>query len=73
MKFEGQGYYWRELLSCLVCGNTCSDFKSFLDLLIYFMCICMYVPCTLRGEKRTSDPLEMELQVVMSHHVSGGS
>jgi len=42
----------------------------------YFACMYAYAPCTClvprEGQKRTSDPLELELQMVLSarkHHV----
>ena len=43
-------------------------------MLLFFLCIftCMYlVPH--QGQKRASDPLELELCMLVSHHVSGQS
>lgn len=44
---------------------------------MYACLICMYVyvlymPDTLRSQRRALDPLEQELQKVVGHHVSAG-
>jgi hypothetical protein len=36
-----------------------------------YMCT-MCLPNACRGQKRESDPLELELEMVVSHHVSAG-
>ena len=35
-------------------------------------CMCVHVPDLRGGQKRTFDPLELELQTVVSHHVGAG-
>lgn len=51
---------------------------AFLNVFLFYMywvfclnvCVCvMYMPVALGSQKRGSDPLEMELQVVVNHHV----
>jgi hypothetical protein len=40
------------------------------------MCVCVCVQCVSgahRGRKRPSDLMELELQLVVSHHVSAGN
>lgn len=40
------------------------------------MCVCMYTTCVLdasEGQKRASDLLELEVHVVLSHHVGAGN
>ena len=43
-------------------------FKVYGYVRVWFICLCIYVHAcgTYRGQKRISDPLELELQVVMS-------
>lgn len=56
------------------------DFSSFLSIYFHYMyiCMCVYVwVCAHernahRSQKRTSDFLELELQVFMSHHAGAG-
>lgn len=47
----------------------------------YFMCIsvclhiCLCVPCipeAWKGQERTPGPLELELQMIVSHHIDAG-
>jgi hypothetical protein len=48
----------------------------FTSLYMCFLLICMCTLCVLdacRGQKRTSDPLVCESQMLMSHHVGAGS
>ena len=45
---------------------------------MYGYLACMYsyvsrVPDTLRGQKRELDPLELELNMILSHHVGAGN
>ena len=39
------------------------------------MYVCMYTTCALdaHGDQKVLGPLELELQVVVSHHVGGGN
>ena len=37
-----------------------------------YMCGTMCIPDALRGQERASDTLELELQIVVSHHVNAG-
>lgn len=38
------------------------------------VCLCtIYVPNALGGQKRVSDNPEVELQIVVSHHVGAGN
>ena len=42
----------------------------------YFAFMCVHVLCecgTSGGQKRALDPLELELQMVVSHHVAAGN
>lgn len=46
----------------------------FLDLLIFvyvykYLFTCMYVPVTCGGQKKVSDALELELWIIVSHHM----
>jgi hypothetical protein len=52
------------------------------DFLFYYMwmvfclhvCLCtMCVPCAHKGQKRASDPLELDFQTVVSHHMGAGN
>ena len=48
------------------------------DILYVWGCACVrvctpFVTGTCGGHKRVGDPLEMELQVVVSHHMSAGN
>lgn len=39
-------------------------------------CVCMYtmcVPCACGGQKKASNPLELNLETVVSHHVAAGN
>lgn len=60
-------------------SNNCPPYAfvvSFLDLFInrvWMFCLCAYmctmcVPSTLRSQNGTSDPLELELMMTVSHH-----
>lgn len=49
-----------------------------LNLCMWVIClyVCLYTVCMLSacgGQKRTSDPLEPELQMVVTHHVGAGN
>jgi hypothetical protein len=37
-----------------------------------FLCMCVSAPDSHRGSKRASDPLELELQTVVSHRADAG-
>lgn len=44
-------------------------------LFIYFflwVCVCSTCAGSYRDQKKTSDPLELEFQLVVSHHVGAG-
>lgn len=35
--------------------------------------VSLFVPCVLRGQKKTMDFLELELQMTVSHHEDAGT
>lgn len=45
----------------------------FLTIFLYMGSCAMPVPGTLRGQKLVLDPLELELQVIISYHVGTGN
>jgi hypothetical protein len=55
----------------------CIGFFSPYGIVCVCVCVCVYVyvPCACsahRGQKKASNTLELEFQVVVSHHVSAG-
>lgn len=60
-----------------------SLYLFFLDLLnLYFMdiCVCLHVcvftvcvSATLESQKRVSDPLDLELEMIVSHYIGTGN
>lgn len=72
----GEGWQFSEFKASLV-----QEFKDRLQsyreiVLKKKMCICMYTTCmpgVLEGQQRTSDPLGLELQMVVNCHVGTSS
>lgn len=51
-------------------------FKNLLYFCESFACVCIcvpHVPLVPRGQKRVSNALELEFQMVVSHHVGAGN
>ena len=51
---------------------------SFVDLCVWMLClhICLFITCVPgahRSQKRESDPLELEVQMVVSYYVGPGN
>lgn len=68
-----------DLFSCLLaCFSICVYFlildllSSYMFFLSVYLCT-MCMPDTHRGQKRVSNPLELELWMVVNHHVGAGS
>jgi hypothetical protein len=65
---------------CFVCFHTLSSLNALGDLLVCILCVWVSrlhigVPCAckaLRGQNRVSDPMELELQTVVSSYVVAG-
>lgn len=60
--------------------SPCFVFNCFIILCIWVFCLHgylynMYVPCAQRGQKRSSDPVKLEICIFVNHHVgvSNGS
>jgi hypothetical protein len=54
---------------CHSLGTSYSPPLRFICLHVCAACVCS----TYRGQKRALDPLELELQMVVSHHVCAGN
>lgn len=43
------------------------------DVFLAYMYMCKPQVCSAHGQKRVLDPLDLELQIVMNHHMCAGN